>query len=334
MYRTAVARGRIVIGAVIVTLAALAVPAYAQNGGLKGKIMDETGQPVREAVITFEQAGNPKKVSAIADKDGLWFQSGLAAGVWNLTFTKGKLNGKLESFTVKAGQTIATPDVYISEKGGGPRAAGAVVQTNLSAEEAAKLNKEREETEKLLKDANAALEAGQDDAAIEKLTALMEKVEKCAGCYARRGDAYVRKNKLDEAEKDYLKAIELDATQPGPYRALANVYNQQKKFDDAVKMSTKAAELSGTAAGGGDATSVYNLGIILWNQSKAPEAAAQFEKALTLDPKMAEAFYMAGLAHVSSGKNAEAKTRLAEYLKMAPTGPNAATAKALLDSIK
>ena len=79
---------------------------------------------------------------------------------------------------------------------------------------------------------------------------------------------------------------------------------------------------------------MYNLGIILWNQSKAPEAAVQFEKALQLDPKMAEAFYMAGLAHVSSGKNAEAKTRLAEYLKMAPTGPNAATAKALLDSIK
>jgi tetratricopeptide (TPR) repeat protein len=333
MYRTAVARGRFVIGAVIVTLAALAVPAYAQNGGLKGKIMDETGQPVREAVITFEQAGNPKKVSAIADKDGLWFQNGLAAGVWNLTFTKGKLNGKLESFTVKAGQTIATPDVYISEKGGGPRGTGSVVQTNLSAEEAAKLNKEREETEKLLKDANAALEAGQDDAAIEKLTALMVKMDKCAACYARRGDAYVRKGKLDEAEKDYLKSIEIDATQASPYRALANIYNQQKKFDDAVKMSTKANELAG-AAGGGDATSVYNLGIILWNQSKAPEAAVQFEKALQLDPKMAEAFYMAGLAHVSSGKNAEAKTRLAEYLKMAPTGPNAATAKALLDSIK
>ncbi len=35
---------------------------------------------------------------------------------------------------------------------------------------------------------------------------------------------------------------------------------------------------------------------------------------------------------INEGKVAEAKKSLAEYLKLAPTGPNAATAKAIIDT--
>jgi tetratricopeptide (TPR) repeat protein len=73
---------------------------------------------------------------------------------------------------------------------------------------------------------------------------------------------------------------------------------------------------------------------VLWNAGKIPEAEAAFKKATELDPKNADAFYQLGVAQVSSGKVPDAVKSLEAYLKLAPTGKNADTAKALLASIK
>ena len=53
-----------------------------------------------------------------------------------------------------------------------------------------------------------------------------------------------------------------------------------------------------------------------------------------MDPKMAEAYYQLGMTQVNQNKLPEAKASLQQYLKLAPRGPNAATAKAIVDSIK
>ena len=115
---------------------------------------------------------------------------------------------------------------------------------------------------------------------------------------------------------------------------MASIYNQQKKLDEASKMSAKALELMEAGGAGGDAGSVFNQGVIFWNQSKIAEAKAMFEKATKLDPKLAEAHYWLGMAHVNENKMAEAKGPFQEYLKLAPTGQYAETAKAILATIK
>jgi cytochrome c-type biogenesis protein CcmH/NrfG len=112
----------------------------------------------------------------------------------------------------------------------------------------------------------------------------------------------------------------------------------------ALELNQAAAASAGAGGGGAapsgnDAKSLYNQGVILWNQTSAdpkkiPEARAFFERAVKLDPKYANAQYMLGLALYSDGKMAESKGPLEEYLKLAPSGENAATAKALLASIK
>jgi superkiller protein 3 len=143
----------------------------------------------------------------------------------------------------------------------------------------------------------------------------------------------MKKNDVANAEQAYLKAISLDPKLPGPYGMLATIYNQQRKLDEAAKMSAKAAELS-EASGGGDASTFYNAGVVLWNQGKGAEAQAQFEKAIKLDPKLAEAYYLLGMALINQNKMKEAKTPFEMYLKLAPDGENAATAKAILAQIK
>ena len=144
---------------------------------------------------------------------------------------------------------------------------------------------------------------------------------------------YVKKNDMKSAEEAYLKAIEIDPAQASPYAALATIYNEQKKYDEATKMGAKATELMG-ASGGGDPTALFNQGVIFWNQGKAAEAKAEWEKAVKLDPRMADAHYWLGMANLNQGKIPEAKTAFNEYLKLAPTGQYAATTKAILDTIK
>ena len=111
------------------------------------------------------------------------------------------------------------------------------------------------------------------------------------------------------------------------------MYNAQRKFDEAGTMSAKAAELAGSATGG-NASAVYNQGVILWNQSKAAEAQVQFEKATQLDPRMAEAFYFLGMSLVNQGKLADAKKPMDTYLSLDPKGAHADEVKALLPLLK
>jgi tetratricopeptide (TPR) repeat protein len=75
-----------------------------------------------------------------------------------------------------------------------------------------------------------------------------------------------------------------------------------------------------TASGSSDPVAIFNQGIILWNQSKAPEAQVQFEKAAQLDPKMADAQYFLGMTLVNQGKLPDAKKPFETYLSLAPTG--------------
>ena len=102
----------------------------------------------------------------------------------------------------------------------------------------------------------------------------------------------------------------------------------------ATAMSAKANTLSKASGGTGNPTALYNQGVILWNQGKGQEALPLFEQAITADPNLADAHYMLGMVYVSMDKKPEAIKALEAYLKLAPTGENAATAKAVLAQIK
>jgi tetratricopeptide (TPR) repeat protein len=152
--------------------------------------------------------------------------------------------------------------------------------------EAAAREKKKAELEAKFAGANADITAGNYDAAITKIDEVAAEIPKCAACSIKKAEAYMKKGDDANAEKFFLEAIEFEPTNADPYKALATIYNAQKKFDEAGKMGAKANELL-AASGGGDATSVFNTGIIFWNQNKFPEAVAQFQAAVKLDPKMA-----------------------------------------------
>ncbi|MEO8070362.1 MAG: tetratricopeptide repeat protein [Acidobacteriota bacterium] len=318
---TRVPRG-ILAGLLAVALVAVVTPAYAQQGGLTGRIVDEAGKPVPDAEMTFDYTGELNlHFTGKANGKGEWARGGLmAVGRWSISAKKGDLSARINNVEVPLGGSKVIPDIVIKKTSGA------------NAGDAAK-TKESAALQKTMTEVGALMAAQSYDEAITKLNETTTANPTCALCYVKLGDAYVKKSDMDNAEKSYQKAIETDPASADAYEGMASLYNQQKKFDDAVKMSAKSIELRG-ASGVTDPTALFNQGVIFWNQSKIAEAKAQFEKVIAANPKMAEAHYYYGMALINEGKTTEARPSFQTYLQLAPTGANADTAKAILESLK
>ncbi len=329
MVRWSVFRTLLITAFALIVVGYLSTPASAQLTAVaRGKVVDKDGKPVEGAEVKGEFLGDVvREWTMKTDKAGQFLRAGLSPGMWKITATKDGLVGVANNVRLNLGDPNLIPPIELGE----PKKAAAA---NMSAKEIEAANKKQAEMEADFNAAKTAFEAGDFDAAIAGLQRVLVNLPNCAACYLSIGDAYNKKNDMANAETAYLKSIELDATKPAPYAALATIYNGQKKFDEASKMSAKANELSEASGGGGDAGSVFNQGVILWNQSKAAEAEVQFLKASTLDPKMADAFYWVGMCRVNQGKLPDAKAPFLEYMKLAPTGQYAEQVKAMLDVIK
>lgn len=329
MIRQSLRRGWIA-GACALMLILPATFAFAQaQGSLRGVVVDAAGKPVPDAEITFEYVGDVQiTVNVKTNNRGEFTRVGMRTGEWKMTATKDKLVGK-QTVRVIIAVLTKIPDLMIKEP-----VAGATDTTGMSNKEIEARNKLMAEMKTEFEAADALM-ATDPDGAIAKYTIVATKLEKCAICYHKMGDAYMKKDDKSKAEESYLKAIEFDPKLADPYSALAVLYNSQKKFDEATKMSEKANEILGASASGGDPAVVFNQGIILWNQGgKAAEAKAQFVKAIQLDPKMADAHYWLGMANLNLGLIPDAAKAFEEYLKVAPTGQHAEMVKGILKTIK
>ena len=319
-----------IVGAIALSLLVPATSAFAQGQGqLRGVVLDAAGKPVPDAEIVFEYVGDVQiTVNVKTNARGEFTRVGMRTGQWKMKASKDKLVGN-QTVTVAIATMTKVPDLVIKEV-----AAGATDTSGMTA-------KEREERNKLMAAMQAEfaaadlLVATDPDGAIAKYSIVAEKVPSCAICYHKIGEAYMKKDDHSKAEESYKKAIGLDPKLADPYAALAVMYNAQKKFDEATKMSEKANELLGSSATGGNAAAVFNQGIIYWNQGgKAAEAKAQFVKAISLDPQMADAHYWLGMANLNLGLIPDAAKAFEEYLKVAPTGQYAEMVKGILKTIK
>jgi tetratricopeptide (TPR) repeat protein len=79
-------------------------------------------------------------------------------------------------------------------------------------------------------------EAGELDAAIATYDRVLTMHPRYADAFSYRGYAYDKKGNLEQAEKDYRKAIQLDPTHLESYRGLDHVLFQQQRLDEIVRL--------------------------------------------------------------------------------------------------
>jgi tetratricopeptide (TPR) repeat protein len=308
----------------VLAAVAVAVPALAQNGVVKGTVHDDKGGNIDGAkVIIAQTGGTGRKFETKSDKKGEFIQIGLPSGQYTVTAEKDKMASAPSSVTVSASRPSEVALVVSA-------AGGAATPASKAAADALK---------KQFDEGVALSNAGKHQEAIAKFQEGIATNANCADCYNNIGYSYTQMKDYDKAEEAYKKATELRPNDPSSYNGLANVYNAQRKFDLAAQASAKATELSGAGGGGalvggGNADALYNQGVILWNGGKIPEAQKAFEGAVAANPNHAEAHYQLGMALVNQGKLPEAAEHFETYLKLAPSGPNAATVKGLLTQLK
>jgi tetratricopeptide (TPR) repeat protein len=309
-------------------LAFVPAPASAQSGQVKGKVVDAKGQPVEGAKITIvnvETSG--RKLETKTNKKGEYIQIGLQPGKYTITADK---DGLSQSHDVQVHLDMAEINFTLAPGQGGGQ---------MSKEEAAKQQAKVAAIRKSFDDAVALSNEGKNEEAIAKFNEVVAGVPKCAECYANIATIYARMKDWDKAEAAFKQAIEAKPDFAEAYNGLATVYNAEKKFDQATEASAQAMKLmgggtAGAPGGGATASATFNQGVILWNAGKIPEAKAQFEQAVKLDPNMADAHYWLGMALVNGGNTAEAKPQFETYLKLAPTGQYAELAKSIVSQIK
>ena len=301
----------------------LAAPAFAQSGGMvRGVVSDEKGAPVEGATVVIQATGgNNRRFEVKSNRRGEFIQIGLSSGPYEVTASKEKLNSAPATVSVRVGQT-AEANLVLGVN-------AALANADLAAKAA--------ELKKIFEEGVVASNAGRHDEALEKFNQANLIIPNCFDCYNNIGFVYTQKKEYGKAEEAYKKATEIRPDDAAAYNGLANIYNAQRKFDLAAQASAKAAELSGGAgagAAGGSADALFNQGVILWNGGKVAEAKKAFQDAIAADPNHAESHYQLGMALVNEGNLAEAATAFETYLKLAPNGPNAPTAKSLVGQLK
>ena len=119
-----------------------------------------------------------------------------------------------------------------------------------------------------------------------------------------RGIELADRGWLDEAIKEFKRAIELDPASAHAHDNLATVYAEKKLYREALETYLIALKLEPDSP-----TAHYNLGCFL-STSGADMAVVEFKEAIELDPEYPDAHVYLGLTYADQGKIEDALAEL------------------------
>jgi tetratricopeptide (TPR) repeat protein len=304
-----------VTGGLFLALALAGSAARAQTGTARGKILDDKGQPIVDAVVTIEyQGGVTRKYETKTNKKGEYTQVGIYPGVYKITVSKEGYQGGILDARISLGEPTYLNDMKLMTKSAAAAAAGGAG------------DKAREELMAAFKAATELTQAGKLDEALAAYNGIVAKNATIPEVQYNLGYIYTQKKDWAQAEAAYKKALELKPGYSEANAALLRVYQESGQAD-------KATELA--SAAGNDPKVQFNMGVTFLNSGKYEEAMAAFQKAAAADPANPEPYFYMGTILVGQNKVTDAVTSLEKYLAMnPPNAQNVATAQGLLQALK
>ena len=149
---------------------------------------------------------------------------------------------------------------------------------------------------------DAYTQKGDLEGAIGVYEAALERAPQSGALWSNYGQTLYLVRRGEEAEKAFLRAIELMNERPEPFNNLGNLYSGRKDFPRAVEMYRAA--LARAPEQEGDI--LVNLGDTYRGMGDSAAARETLNKALALEPELAEAHYQLGRVAGESGKLEEA----------------------------
>jgi tetratricopeptide (TPR) repeat protein len=296
--------------ALILALAATAAAQSRGNLRISGKVLDEAGKPVADAQVRAAKRGEtqPEVFTAKTNDKGEYTINGLAAGEWVLEAAKEGVGVKEASATLTAGVRTTTVDITIAKPAPTVNPSVEISEADKRAIELAQAGKFAE--------ARAIYEE------------LVAKYPSVHGLHVRIATMY--------------------AEDKNPAKGLEHVKIALEKEPANVDFKTLQAELmmeSGDKAGAAkvlesidlalvrDPRAFTNMAINHINDGKPAEAIDLLTKLMAQFPNEKSLLYYRGRAYIVATKLPEAKADLEAFVAAAPTAPQAADAKKLLEQL-
>ena len=309
------------------------------TGRIVGKVAGKDGKPVIGAKITLKRRDRVWTKELVSDNKGIYQQAGLEPVTYDLTviaegFVKFVAEVKVPlADSLKYDVTLLTPkEATVSQPANAqPTDEGAALENaglNAFNENLELYNQGRfaevlgpfEDAYKSLKDSMAKTT---DEKAKAELQPKIDMVERVLGL------TYYKVGKKAEAEPLLLKALARKADDQNALIAIVDIFHSKKDVENEKKYQAELDKLIGPRP-----EIAYNEGVNLFNAGKNKEAKAEVEKALSIDPKFADAYYLLGLIEIGEGKMGAAKVALQKYMELAPNGKKAGEVKGILKELR
>ncbi len=332
----------------------LAPPARAQVGQVRGEIRVDDGEPVIGVVVNLDRQdqGFDDHYELTTDDRGDFVHLGIEPGDYEITFeydngfylTLSRISPGDFEIQLDLDRLEYTAYEFDRRSGAVERVSRNIRRVNSAArivrtprnDEEARAQAEEEAEEAALDEAFAAgrqaMEAEDYDEAVRQFTMAVQADSSQHVIHANLGSALERAGRYVEAASAFETAqtrLEFDNTPPEEVNYFRNL-TVNWALSGEVDLALDYAERSAEVDPGGAAQSFYAVGALMTNAGNSDGALRAFERAIELDPEMAEPHYQAAVIHLG-GEISRAAPLLERYIELAPEGPNAEAARGLLE---
>lgn len=316
------------------------------TGRITGKVVNKKGEPLPAAVVTLKRADITWVKTLTLSAKGTFLQVGLDPKEYNLVVTCPGYADFTEKVKIPLGDVLnKTIEMLTNEEAiGAARAAGkvAVDDSAMKAEneateatnEAIGLYKEQKyaEAQPLLETAQAKFKESIAKAADPEAKATLEgnlaTAERILGIVLVHNFSKDASKAETAAKAQVLleKAFAKKADDPFVLQALVDLAKAKKDTDLEKKYKPALDKLVGPKP-----EVAYNEAVIAFNAGKAKEAKEHLQKAIQIDPKFAESYYLLGMVEYGNMNLKACKESLLKYLEISPNGKKAGEVKEMLN---
>jgi tetratricopeptide (TPR) repeat protein len=347
----------LIVAVMLAAFSAISAMPQAMLVRVSGTVTDGK-KPLPDAEIVFTNLSTNKTYKGKTGKDGSYVIVGVERTNYQVEVTNstGELLFKQRRSITAEGAGMQTLDVDVSQ-GSTP---GKVTKEQQAAIDAVKAqNAKAEGMNSLIAQAQAAMAAKNDQAAVPVLTQLTQMDPNRWQFFSALGNSHANLGQYDEAIQSYEKGIQVaqnvlagtvkDPKNPDadPVKAKTglsqmlqqegNSYLKLKKNPEAIAAFEKAAALDPNPG-----AAYFNICATQYNSGNTEGAVAACNKAIAADPNRADAYFIKGSLMVGQGTQGKdgkytvpdgTAEALNKYLELAPDGPHANDVKEMLQVI-
>ena len=282
--------------------------AQGEMGSIQGTVTDEAGKPLEGVILKLVDPSRGRELSTKTDKNGKFYKRGIPGADYQFAVEKEGFNPIKDKMKVAAGGEHRFDFKLVK---GAPEGAKEFAQ------------------------GFDAFAKGDNAGAAAFFEAAMAKAPELPEIHVNLAIAYLRLDRKADAVAQLEQAAKLAPNEPRIQFQLGGAYVEMKDWDKASAAFEKGLEkqpdlVKDTLA----YEATVTLGAVHFAKGQIDDSIKFFEAALAARPGGAVPTLGLGKAHLSKGDTAKALQLFEQVLAAAPGTPEAAQAKAFVDSLK